>query len=172
MVKILKNQPFKRKNGKSKHPFEPKPDRPAKPIGLTKKFIGFFSAPGDPDEQNKLIVEMVEWAYDNDNALDPDQFPIDKRISPMRFYNIASKNEYFAEGLVLVRYIISLRLKQLARDKKIDKDYLFQMLPIYHPEFREWKRERRLSIVDEEPRAQIQVNILPVPSSDKVPERK
>lgn len=172
MIKILKNQPFKRKNGKSKHEFVRKPDRPDNGMRIPKKFIGFFKAPGDPEEQNNLIVEMVEWAYDDDSALDPDQFPINKRINPYRFYNIASTNDYFAEGLILVRYIISLRLKELAREKKIDKDYLFQMLPLYHPEFREWKRERRLSIVDEEPRAQIQVNILPVPSSDKVPERK
>ena len=134
----------RRLHGKSKHKFERKP-KPTEAIKhpVRRTGMSFVQPPTDPEEQNKLIQEMVDWAMQDETALDPEKFPILKRISPFKFYRLADSNEFFAEGLALAKYIIGVRLKELARERKLDKDYLFHFLQFCNPEFKAFMREKK-----------------------------
>lgn len=159
-----KKQTTRKLYGKSKHKFENTPST-HQPLDIPKKYVSFSQPPEDIEEQNKLIMDMVEWADTDDKALDPDKFPVTRKLNPYRFYRLADKNEFFAEGLSLAKYIIGVRLKEHARERKLDKEYLFRFLPLYHPEFREWMREKKLSMFGDDKPTEITVNVAAIPSS-------
>lgn len=167
-MKVKKKISYK----KSEFPFVRKVANGKKGPKIKKKYTGFSLPPHDEEEQNRLIVEMVNWAEQDETALDPDKFPVTLKISPYKFYKLSEKNEFFAEGLALAKYIIGVRMKELTRDRKLDKDYLFRFLPLYHPEFREWSREKRLSSENDNRPTEIIVNVTGIPSSPLVKDKE
>jgi hypothetical protein len=157
--------------GKSKHKFERKP-KPVEGIKHPVKLTGlsFVQPPEDVEEQNKLIQEMVDWAMTDESALDPEKFPILKRISPFKFKRIAETNEFFAEGFALANYIIGVRLKELTRERKLDKEYLFHFLQFYNPEFKAFMREKK-GLESEMVREKI-ILLYKTPESPMVPNKR
>lgn len=125
----------RRKHGKSPYKFERKVSAPS--LSIPKKYTGFTQPPEDIDSQNELIKEMIEWAINDETAMDPEKFPIMKCINPYRFKRIGDENEFFKEGYQIANYIIGVRLKEKTRNRELDKDYLFKFLPMYNPEFKE-----------------------------------
>lgn len=99
-------------------------------------------APKEPDEQNLLADEMIDWVDRWDHVFDINSFPIFKGYSPYRLFKIAEANEYFAECLELAKHIICQRRDKAARERTQDATYILKTLPLYSREYREWEIER------------------------------
>jgi hypothetical protein len=91
--------------------------------------------PQEEQAQNELANEMLDWV-DQDESYTLEDFPISKSMAPSRFYRCAMQNEYFAEALDLARYTISSRLQKDLRSKRLDKDYVLRLLPLYNQEYK------------------------------------
>lgn len=100
-----------------------------------------FQLPQDVEEQNNLIRACVDWAM-KDDSMEIDEFPAMLLIPPYRFYKIADTNEYFSRGLIVAKALIANRLKQDVRKRALDKDYLFKLLPLYSPDYKDLYMER------------------------------
>jgi hypothetical protein len=91
-------------------------------------------------------------------------------MAPRRFYAIATTNEYFADALDLARYIIGCRLQRGLRDRKLDRDYVLRLLPLYNEDY----KDLLLAKVKESEAAKngrITVIIPPFSSSEETTER-
>lgn len=92
--------------------------------------------PRDPDDQNKLGDELVEWIKNTETCVLSD-FPLSRSFGPSRFYKIADYNEYFADCLDYARHKIASRLQHGWEDKTLEREYAVRWLPIYDEKFRD-----------------------------------
>lgn len=128
-----------------------------------------YLPPSEKKDQDALIRACVDWAM-KDDSMELDEFPTSLLISPYRFYNIAKTNEYFADGLQLAKALIANRLKKDVRERKLDKEYLFKLLPLYSDSYRDFLKDRYNAVVDKLSQP-IELHLHKFPSSDEVPDR-
>jgi len=135
----------------------------------------YLAVPKDTNSQNMLINEAIEWAYLNE-VDDINLFPVMKKFPAHKFLKIANTNEYFAEGIEVINYLMSTRIKKGWKTREMETSYCKEMLPKYDQEYREWIREKIIMVMqarNQENRASsFKVVIDPVQTSDLVPERK
>jgi hypothetical protein len=148
---------------------EPK-NLPAKKVSYA-----YLTVPKDTNSQNMLINEAIEWAYSNE-VDDINLFPVMKKFSAYKFRKIADTNEYFSEGVEVINYLISTRLKKGWKTGEMESSYCKEMLPRYDQEYRDWicaKVTMAIQARNEGNRASsFNVILDPIQTSDIVPERK
>ena len=105
------------------------------------QFRGIGSVPSSVDEQDKLGIEFVEWAS-LPQSYYLEEFPLQKRINPYKFFGMRHKNEFFAECHQIAKYLCGLHLKQLIHKREIPYQYVIALLPSYNQEFKEQLAER------------------------------
>lgn len=86
---------------------------------------GLFQATDDEKQQREWANELMEWA-DLDDSFILDTFPLKKRISPHRFYNMARENNYFSQCLSYAKARIGERLQMKLIN---DRDYIKNQIP-------------------------------------------
>lgn len=174
MTKSRKAQSQAKKDRKIAHCKDPAYHKDKLPIERRVHSNTTFKPPKDEARQNDLIRECVNWALENEEAMEIDDFPISKLMSPYRFKKLAETNEYFAQGLDLAKSIIASRLKKDVRSKKIDKEYLFKLLPLYSKDYSDHIYDRRDKKKEEENASRtIQYVAVPlIPDSPLVPPLK
>ena len=147
-----------------------------RPVVITKRSNNSYcSIPYNPQDIKKLGNEMINWAYDNEDVVNLDLFPLSKRMNPWRFYRVARKNPDFAECLDVARYIISTRIEAGWLNRKFEPSACKVLYPKYNKE-REWMDSRiqlaaaaRMQ-VQQDPN--ITVLVEPIQTSSDVPVRK
>ena len=133
--------------------------------------------PPSEQQQNELGDEMITWCLADTNILELDLFPLSKKYSPSAFYNIAKKNEYFAQALDIARAIVAIRIKTLWRTEKVDPKYAQAMLPVYDNQLKSWLLERATVSAQvkhqlEDASKTITVLLEKIPSPDTLGERE
>lgn len=91
--------------------------------------------PSSEFDLNQLANEMLLWAFETEDALAIEDFPLSKMIAPSVYFKQAEKNKYFAQALEIARCCIGSRLQKLARDGTIDPRFVLKILPLYHEEY-------------------------------------
>jgi len=66
--------------------------------------------------------------------------------------------------------LIANRLKKDVRERKLDKEYLFKLLPLYSDSYRDFLKDRYNAVVDKLSQP-IELHLHKFPSSDEVPDR-
>ena len=150
MPPVRKRQRKRKEMGEGRVNFHARIMRELGLSGEKVKVKGEFDVPHDIEEQNNLIRACIEWAS-TDDAMEIDDFPVKFYISPARFYKLAETNEYFKNGLAIANALIAGRLKQDVRRRNLDKDYLFRLLPLYSPRYKELIQEKWKSDKDTKP---------------------
>ena len=98
-------------------------------------------APTDPVEQNNLGSDLLAWS-NTDAAEAIEQFPLNLKMSPYRFYDIAITNPYFADCLDAARAAIGFRRERNARTRKEDSATIMKMQPLYNKEYKSLSLEK------------------------------
>ncbi len=95
----------------------------------------------DPQEQNELAVELVEWTC-SPEAFYIEKFPVSKGISPYRFFKVKHTNDFFAECVELANAVCHLNLKQAVHTGELHYSYVLDMLPIHDGDYKAFMIEK------------------------------
>ncbi len=106
------------------------------PSSIKQKARFLNKIPQDKEAQNKLGNELMSWVSTQDTYILAD-FPISKSMAPSRFYRIAETNEYFAGCLDFARAMISSRMQHAWQEKKLEREYVLKLLPLYDDAYRD-----------------------------------
>lgn len=175
--KVPKN-PFKHGDakGKSVYPFVRRDalgnaTKPVKPSLISKTKL--IPIPRDPEAIRQLADELNAWAHLPD-ALMIEQFPIAKRYSLKRFFNLADVDEYFADVLTNAINHIGIRRDMLATDKNSGQDgnVIMKTFPIYNDRWHNYEQSTKSSPISGKGTTPINVISAPIPSDSRVPEIK
>ena len=125
--------------------------------------------PSDPVIQNNLGSDMLAWA--NTTAAEAiEQFPLNLKMNPYKFYAIANINPYFSDCLDASMEAIGFRREQAARTRKEDSTTIMKMQPLYNKQYRELAIQKS-SAEATKVGTLIQVVEGKIPDSDIVPKR-
>lgn len=139
------------------------------PVPEKEKPLALMAIPSDPVSQNNLGSELLEWSS-LPEAEAIEQFPLSKKFSPYRFYDIALINPYFADCLDAARAAIGFRREKNARTRVEDGNIIMKMQPLYNKEYRDLSLQNS-NAESTKVGTIIQVVESPVPDSDRVPKR-
>lgn len=127
-----------------------KPDREARTTYFTitvptflqpQKKFQWGKRPVLDSEWESLSEEMVEWAQ-KDESLFLQEFPLKNGYSPTKFLKWVEINESFANAVDYARNMLGIRREGKALNGEIDKDMVITLMPLYNPEYREYKESQ------------------------------
>lgn len=99
------------------------------------------SIPTDKEEQDDLGREMLFWVK-NEEVFTIEAFPVSKSMSPTKFFRIGLTNEFFDECIDIATHTIYDRMLKAWRDKKVEKEYVKLLMPLYNEKYRVLMVER------------------------------
>lgn len=125
--------------------------------------------PTDPVSQNNLGSDLMEWA-NLPEAESIEQFPLARRMSPYKFYDIALVNTYFSDCLDAARSAIGFRREKNARTRVEDGATIMKMQPLYNKHYKDLAM-LKANAESTKVGTLIQVVEGKIPDSDMVPKR-
>jgi hypothetical protein len=102
---------------------------------------GLQSMPLDPDAQNRLGIELVDWACQPTSYF-VEKFPITKRINPYRFFKTKETNEFFGECVQISNSVCMLNIKEATVIGLVPAQLTLAMLPVQDGDYRAWIIEK------------------------------
>ena len=119
------------------------PPRPNRNINRKVREI-IHEVPKDEADQNDLANEVIKWSL-LEESLFLEEFPLSKKISPYRFFQFAKnqKNPYFTNAVEFARAVLSVKMQKGVINKKLDREFILRLLPIYNLEYKEFLMEQR-----------------------------
>jgi hypothetical protein len=105
--------------------------------GIKHKPFVFILKPSSLFEWKKLSQDFVEWCK-KDTSRNVNQFAIERGYPPRKLKNWTAENELWADCYNYGRYLIGIRLEELAFDYKINTSMVKQRLPLLDDEMREF----------------------------------
>jgi len=90
----------------------------------------------------KLSEQIVEWAYNNEDALVLDRFWFSKGISTMVIYNWRKKHKVLDNACLLAKQMIGIRREEGGLTKKLDSNMVTRTAAMYSLDWKaleEWR---------------------------------
>lgn len=125
-----------------------------------------FRPPADREGREELLKEFIEWAFTT-TSTNPIDFPLEKRINPHHFFNLAKEDPLYADMIEFVKYKFA---SQLEKNPIVSSEYTSKRIRYYDREYGEWFREEVTKAI--QAHSKINVTMEPIPTSNLVPERK
>ena len=150
-------------------PPRPKNTKHLEPLMAEERPRLLVDVPHDPALQNNLASDLLAWA--NTPAAEAiEQFPLNLKMNPYKFYGIAEINPYFSDCLDAAMAAIGFRREQAARTRKEDSATIMKMQPLYNKQYRDLSIQKS-SAEATKVGTLIQVVEGRIPDSDIVPKR-
>jgi hypothetical protein len=92
------------------------------------------------NDLKKVASELLEWSL-NTKAINITDFPIEKGMTPSRFYEWMSRSPELKEAWDIARY----RIGRIREEKGLKGEYnssiVLAKMPMFDPEYRAWKEQ-------------------------------
>lgn len=106
-----------------------------------KKKFQWGKRPWLDSEWESISEAIVEWAQ-KDESLFLQEFPLMHGYSPTKFLKWVELNETFSNAVDYARNMLGMRREGRAMTGEIDKSMVITLMPLYNPEYREYKESQ------------------------------
>lgn len=151
----------------SPHILPPRKDNPnlKVPVSVIYTYAN-FRPPSDRESKEALLKEYIEWSFTT-TSTNPIDFPLEKRINPHHFFNLAKEEPLFADMIEFVKYKFA---SQLENNPKVSGDYTAKRIRYYDREYGDWVRSEITQAI--KAHSDIKVVMDSIPTTNLVPQRK
>jgi hypothetical protein len=134
--------------------------------------ISFQMCPANDQFRDRLAIELVTWARENEDALILDDFYDMKGISHSDVYRWYENHDGLKQAFEVAKRLIGSRRERGALKGKYNATTIHMMMPHYSTAWRETEKWRSDLRKENEQQGNIKVMIETYPSSPIVPDKK